>query len=111
MSRTIRFHLDEHCPHAVAEGLRRHGIDATTSTDAGLLHAADIDHLAFGLAQKRVIFTQDEDYLVLASQGVAHAGIAYCHQQTRGNGEIIDSLVLLWEVFELEEMANRVEYL
>ena len=34
MPRTIRFHLDEHCPHAVAIGLRRLGIDVTTTTDA-----------------------------------------------------------------------------
>ena len=30
MPRTIRFHLDEHVPHAVADGLRRFGIDVTT---------------------------------------------------------------------------------
>jgi len=31
MPRTIRFHLDEHVPHAVADGLRIHGIDVTTT--------------------------------------------------------------------------------
>ena len=31
MPRTIRFHLDEHCATAIAEGLRRRGIDVTTS--------------------------------------------------------------------------------
>jgi len=30
---TIRFHLDEHVAHAVADGLRRLGIDVTTTTD------------------------------------------------------------------------------
>jgi hypothetical protein len=69
MPRTIRFHLDEHCPHAVALGLRRHGIDAT---DAGLLRARDEDHVAFGLAEGRVIFTRDDDYLVLNARGVPH---------------------------------------
>jgi hypothetical protein len=34
MPRTIRFHLDEHVPHAVARGLRRLGIDVRTTTDA-----------------------------------------------------------------------------
>jgi predicted nuclease of predicted toxin-antitoxin system len=111
MPRTIRFHLDEHGAHAIAEGLRRHGIDVTTSTDAGLLHAADVDHVAFGIAHGRVIFTQDDDYLVLAARGVSHCGIAYCHQQTRSLGEIIDLLVLIWEVYEPAEMINHVEYL
>ena len=39
MARTIRFHLDEHCPTALAEGLRRHGIDTTMSAEVGLFGA------------------------------------------------------------------------
>lgn len=33
MSRTIRFHLDENCPRALADGLRRRGIDVTTTPE------------------------------------------------------------------------------
>jgi hypothetical protein len=51
MPRTIRFHLDEHCSHAIAAGLRRHGIDVTTATEAGLLHAPDETHMAYALPQ------------------------------------------------------------
>jgi predicted nuclease of predicted toxin-antitoxin system len=111
MPQTIRFHLDEHCSHAIAAGLRRRGVDVTTATDAGLLRAPDEQHLAFGLAEGRVVFTQDEDYLALNARGVPHRGIVYCHQNTRSLGEIIDSLVLIWEVCEPEEMASRVEYI
>jgi len=110
MPRTIRFHLDEHCSYDIAAGLRRR-VDVTTATDAGLLRAPDEQHLAFGLAEGRVMFTQDEDYLALNASGVPHPGIVYCHQNTRTLGEIIDFLVLIWEVFEPEEMANRVEYI
>jgi hypothetical protein len=42
MSRTIRFHLDEHVDHAVADGLRRRGIAVTTTADADLLGAENI---------------------------------------------------------------------
>jgi predicted nuclease of predicted toxin-antitoxin system len=111
MPRTIRYHLDEHCPHAISIGLRRHGIDVTTAADAGLLRASDERHVAFALAEGRVIFTEDDDYLTLNSRGVPHAGITYCHQQTRSIGEIINSLVLIWEVYDPPEMANRIEYL
>jgi hypothetical protein len=41
MARTIRFHLDECCDPAIANGLRRRGIDVTTSQEAGLLEAKD----------------------------------------------------------------------
>jgi hypothetical protein len=40
-----------------------------------------------------------------------HAGIAFCHKDTLGIGEIIKRLVLIWAVYEPEEMTIRVEYL
>jgi transposase len=63
MPRTIRFHLDENCPAAIAEGLRRRGIDITTTPDAGLLTASDEEQTAYALAEGRVIFTLDKDFL------------------------------------------------
>jgi hypothetical protein len=87
MPRTIRFHLDEHVAHAVADGLRRLGIDVTTSTDANLLGASDAEQIAYGLAEGRIIFSQDDDLLALAAAGVRHAGLAYCHQTARSVGQ------------------------
>jgi hypothetical protein len=57
MPRTIRSHLDENCDPRIAAGLRLHGVDVTTTADAGLLHAPDETHLAFAVAQGRVIVT------------------------------------------------------
>jgi predicted nuclease of predicted toxin-antitoxin system len=111
MPRTIRFHLDEHVSHAVAAGLRRLGINVTTSTDANLLGASDPAQIAYGLAEGRVIFTEDADMLALAAAGAAHAGLAYCHQNTRSIGQILRLLELVWEVYEPDEMRNRVEFL
>ena len=70
----IRFHLDEHVPDAVARGLRRRGIDVTTTDEAGLTAARDIEHVAFALLENRVIVTHDEDFLKLHADGVAHYG-------------------------------------
>src|SRR5262249_23691540 len=111
MPKTIRFHLDEHVSPAIASGLRRLGIDVTTPGDVGLRGADDATHIAFALAQGRVIFTNDVDYLVLASRGAQHAGLAYCHQRARSVGEIIRALELLWQVYEIDEMRNRIEFL
>jgi hypothetical protein len=41
MPRTIRFHLDENCHRAIAEGLRRRGINVSTTPEAGLRSATD----------------------------------------------------------------------
>jgi hypothetical protein len=111
MPRTIRFHLDEHCPRAVADGLRRRGINVTTTPDAGLLHATDEEHVAFALPEGRVVFTNDDDFLALLARGIAHAGIVYCHPQARSIGEVIRALELLWEVYDPVEMAGQVEYI
>jgi predicted nuclease of predicted toxin-antitoxin system len=111
MPRTIRFHLDEHVARAVADGLRRLGIDVTTTPDANLLGAADADQIAYALAQGRVIFTEDDDFLVLAAAGTLHADVAYCHQNTRSIGHIIRALELIWQLYEPAEMKNRVEFI
>lgn len=111
MPRTIRFHLDEHCSHAIALGLRRAGIDVTTTSEAGLLHAPDERHIAFARLANRVIFTQDDDFLVLHARGVPHCGILYCRQGPRAVGWIIDALTLIWEVYEPEELVGKVEYI
>jgi Domain of unknown function (DUF5615) len=111
MPKTIRFHLDENCTKAIAKGLRRHGIDVTTTPEAGLLGAIDEGQAAYALSQGRVICTQDRDFLRINAAGVPHAGIAYCEKDARSIGEIVDSLMLMWEIYEPEEMANRVEYI
>ena len=111
MARTIRFHLDECCDPAIAGGLRRRNIDVTTSQEAGLLEAEDEQQAAYGLAENRVVFTHDADFLRLQAAGVPHAGIVFRAKDTLSLGEIIRRLVLIWEIYEPEEMADRVEYL
>ena len=56
------------------------GIGATTAKDAGLLEALDPEHIEFAHENQRVIFSFDDGVLSLASGGVKHSGIAYCHQ-------------------------------
>jgi predicted nuclease of predicted toxin-antitoxin system len=111
MPKTIRFHLDENCTKAIAVGLRRHGIEVTTTPEVGLLGATDEEQAAFARLEGRVIFTQDRDFLRIHAAGVPHAGIAYCEKDTRSIGEVIAALVLGWEVYEPDEMRGRVEYI
>jgi predicted nuclease of predicted toxin-antitoxin system len=111
MARTIRFHLDECCDPAIASGLRRRSIDVTISQEAGLLRAEDEQQAAYGLAQNRVVFTHDADFLRLQTVGVHHAGIVYRAKDTLSLGEMIKRLILIWEIYEPEEIVNRVEYL
>src|SRR4051812_30213012 len=52
MPRTIRFHLDEDVDPAVAEGLRRRGVDVTTSREVGLLGTLDTAQLAYAKTER-----------------------------------------------------------
>ena len=78
----IRFHLDEHIPASIAAGLRRRGIDVTTSAGSGLLGADDATQFAFAASSGRVLVTHDADFLRLHADAATHAGIAYCQQGT-----------------------------
>jgi hypothetical protein len=89
MARTIPFHLDENCPHAIAEGLRRRGIDVTTTPDADLVSASDEEQTAYAFSERRVIFTLDKDFLRINASHVPHAGFVFCRQGKRGIGGII----------------------
>jgi hypothetical protein len=89
--------LDEHVASAVAQALRRRGIEARTAGEAGLLGADDAAYLARSRAEGWMIVTHD--------------GIAHCEQGARGLGQLIAALVLLHEVLEPAEMAGQVEFL
>ncbi len=107
----IRFHLDENVHGAVAEALRRRGIDVTTPSDAGLVGATDERHLAFARQQGRIVVTHDADFLRLHAQGTEHAGIAFCHARERSLRELVSALSLLAVSTTAEATANRVTYL
>jgi len=111
MPRTIRFHLDESCDPRIAAGLRLHGIDVTTSNEAGLLNTPDAVQIAFAIAQNRVMITQDTDFLRIAASGQVQPGIVYFPAQSQSVGEVIRGVQLIWEVYEPEEMRNRVEFI
>jgi predicted nuclease of predicted toxin-antitoxin system len=90
--------------------LRRRGVDVTTSQEAALLEATDERQVAFALAEKRTLVTHDEDFLALAAR-IPHAGVAYCHAQSRSVGQIIASLLLIRDCLTADDMRDHVEYL
>ncbi len=110
MKNRIKFYLDEHVPKAVAMGLKRRGVDVVTVVEAGSRGATDEEHLERAKSEKRVIFTQDDDFLRLHSAGKKHFGITYAHQG-KAIGALISGLMLIYQTLESEEMINHVEYL
>ncbi|MBE2232358.1 MAG: DUF5615 family PIN-like protein [Anaerolinea sp.] len=111
MAELIRFHLDENVNLAIASGLRRRGIDVTTSRDAGLIGASDAEQLQYARNEGRVIVSQDTDFLVIAAATREHPGLAFARKGTRSVRQIVDQLELIHAVIPAEEMQGHVEYL
>ena len=109
MADRIRFHLDEHVDPAIAAALRRAGIDVTTTIEAGLRTSNDAAQLKFARNERRVIVTRDQDFLRLAVTA-KHSGIAF-YTANQSLREIIEQLILIYEVLSPEELDNAVEYL
>lgn len=107
----IQFYLDENMPVAVADQLRKRGIQAVTVRDLHLLGDTDINHLARATEMGCVLCTYDTDYAKLAAGGMEHAGIILGQFPKHGIGEWVRELLLYHAIYTAEEMRNRVEYL
>lgn len=110
MADRIKFYLDEHGPKAVAEGLRRRGVEVTTVQELGLQAVEDLCHLERATQDGRVIVTQDADFLRLHAAEHSHHGIVYAHQHTSVS-HILRSLMLIHDVVPVQDMIRHIEFL
>lgn len=53
--------------------------------------------------------TMDSDFLLLAREGVLNAGIVYARSQ-RSIGNLVGSLMLIYDVLKAADMTNHIEY-
>ena len=86
------------------------GVDVLTVQEAGRSGLADPEQLGFARLEQRVLVTMDSDFLILARQGAANAGIAYAGPRT-SIGDMIRAIVLLCDVLTPADMTNHVEFL
>ena len=56
--------MDVHVPLAITEGLRRRNVDVLTAQEDGAQRIGDSDLLDRAAFLNRVLFTQDDDFLV-----------------------------------------------
>ena len=108
-------YMDVHIPLVITEGLRRKGIDVLTSQEDGTAEMDDEALLDRAMLLGRLLFTQDQDFLRIASDrqgsGMPFLGILFAHQQGASLGRIIDDIELIASCGEWEEFSNRVTYL
>jgi predicted nuclease of predicted toxin-antitoxin system len=107
----VKFYLDEHIPKGVVEGLRRRGVDVLTVQEADRLGDSDEKQLAFATREGRVLVTFDDDFLRLDAAGIPHTGIVFSQTGRQTVGELIESLMLIANVIEPNEMKNHIEFI
>ena len=111
----LRIYTNESVDVAVAQGLKRRGIDAWSVRDVGNLGLSDEAQLHYATKESAVIFTHDDDFLRLphewTQQGHEHWGIIYVRQDKFSIGEYIRRLIDYALILEAEDMKNRVEFL
>ena len=112
---TVKLYMDEHIHKAVTNGLRIRGVDVLTVQEDGLAGEPDLIILDRATALNRLIFSQDQDFLIEANrrqvEGIEFAGLVYGHQVEVSIGDCIYGLELIAKLGTPEEFINRVEYL
>lgn len=111
MDSAIRLYFDEGVQVAVAEQMRKRGIDAITVRDLAALGDADRHHLQRASEMGRVVCTFDYDFLRLHAEGIPHAGIIIARHFDTAIGDWVRGLELICGTMTSEEMKNHVEYL
>lgn len=112
---TIALYMDEHIRRAITNGLKLRGIDVITVQEDGRTGSPDSTLLDRATELNRVIFTQDDDFLVIANcrqqEGVKFSGVIYGHQQYVTVGECVRDLEIIAKSSEPEDLVNQVQYL
>ncbi len=112
---SICLYMDEQVPKAITVGLRQRNVDLLTVQEDNLTGTPDSILLDHATALKRVLFSQDDDFLAEAhyrqAVGIDFFGVIYAHQQNISIGDCVRDLELIAKVCDPSDCANRVQYL
>ncbi|MEQ8847264.1 DUF5615 family PIN-like protein [Botrimarina sp.] len=109
----IRFHLDECVDHSIADGLRKRGVDVTTSTEARLIESSDESQFDYAIREGRLLITHDRDFLRLTKTIVEHPGVIFAHPMFVEVGDVVrfcSELTLAFEPVEVRGLVHFVPF-
>jgi predicted nuclease of predicted toxin-antitoxin system len=112
---SLGLYTDHNVPATVSNGLRLLGVDVLTAAEDEFDTAADDALLDRARALDRVVFTQDEDFLKIATgrqrSGIPFNGVIYVKQNRLTVRAIIDDIELFCKVFSTADVAERIFFL
>jgi len=111
---TAKFFTDEDVYAAVAPALRKAGLDAVSTPEAGRLGESDESQLAWAVGDGRVLLTFNVAHFAALHatwmrQGRHHSGIVVSSQ--RPIGDLLRRLLHLAGTLNADALQNRLEYL
>ena len=108
-------YLDVHVPAAIADQLRRQGVDVLTAQEDGTTALADHELLVRSTALGRLLFTQDIRFKALAEvwqrEGRNFAGLVFGHQLHGSIGQYVRDLALIANATDQHDWSGQVEQL
>ena len=111
----IALYMNQHVPRAITVGLRLREVDVITAYEDGASDMDDPELLDRAGELERVLFTQDDDFLVEATkrqrEDIPFRGVIYAHQLRVSIGTCIHDLEIIAKAGEPEDLINRVQFL
>lgn len=108
-------YLDVHVPAAVADQLRRLGVDVISAREDDAAEFADAALLARSTALGRLLFTQDVRFKALAEDwqrtGQSFGGLVFGHQLRGSIGQYVRDLELIAKATRPQDWWGQVEQL
>jgi hypothetical protein len=111
---TLAFYMDHHVQAEITVGLRARGIDVLTAWEDQAHELPDDVLLERATALDRVLFSEDQDLLVIAASwqraGRGFAGLVFARQQRIDYGVTIDELELIARALSADGIRDTVRY-
>ena len=111
----VLLYADEPVPLAVIRALRRAGHDVTRAREVFPEGTSDDTHFERAIRERRVLLTQDTDFLALSSailsQGRHHPGVVYWPQGVYTIGRVVRQLNQYLETTTAESRRDMVKFL
>lgn len=112
---SVPLYMDVHVKSAITNGLRQRGIPVLTAQEDGQDQTPDARLLERATELGRLLFTQDDDFLLIArdwqSSGRPFAGVVYAHQLGITVGQAILQLQLVCEAMTGDEVRDTILFL
>jgi hypothetical protein len=112
---SIALYMDENVPRPITLGLKLRGVDVLTVQEDGYSGFDDLQVLDRAKELQRVVFSQDEDFLIEAnrrqSEDINFSGVIYAHQRSISIGDCVRDLEIIAKAANSPEFVNRVLYI